>query len=233
MATLYDTLGVHEDATGDEIKRAYRKAAMRSHPDRNVGREAQARAAFQQVKEAYAILSDPEQRRVYDAVFAEEMRRLARHREEARLREEQAAAQREAEYAALVGVAMRFAERGHNRDVMFGVLLGRGCDEALAARIADSVSALFDARVPGGAGAHIDVHEAATRAPEGVSGARVAGEPDGPDGARRGAVRFPAADAADGSTVSDHADEPATGPQQPSHANFFRTVWHGMFGLRS
>ncbi|GLU33471.1 J domain-containing protein [Trinickia caryophylli] len=235
MATLYDTLGVHEDATGEEIKRAYRKAAMRSHPDRNVGREAQARAAFQQVKEAYAILSDPEQRRVYDAVFAEEMRRLAQHREEARLREEQALAQREAEYAALVRTAMRFAERGRNRDVVFGVLLGRGCEEALAARIADGVSALFDERVAGEAGAQADEQadeqEAAARAP--AQGAPAVRKGGGPDGAKRGAARCPAADSADDSMASDHAEEPVTGAQQYSHANFFRTVWHGMFGLRS
>jgi len=47
MATLYDTLGVPMHATDEEIKRAYRKAAMKWHPDRNAGSEEVARATFQ------------------------------------------------------------------------------------------------------------------------------------------------------------------------------------------
>ena len=70
MATLYDTLGVPTHATDEEIKRAYRKAAMKWHPDRNSGAEEVARATFQEIKDAYAILSDAAQRKVYDAVYA-------------------------------------------------------------------------------------------------------------------------------------------------------------------
>ena len=147
MVTLYEALGVREDASDDEIKRAYRKAAMRAHPDRNKGREAAAHDAFQEIKQAYAILSDPEQRRVYDAVFAREMSRL-RDDEERQARERaerEAQAQRE-RYEKYVAIAMRYAERGYKRDVVFGVLLGRGCDEALAARIAHGVAALSASR---------------------------------------------------------------------------------------
>ena len=50
MATLYAKLGVSQDATSEEIKRAYRKAAMKWHPDRNAGQEEVARAAFQEIK---------------------------------------------------------------------------------------------------------------------------------------------------------------------------------------
>ncbi|MFP3435974.1 DnaJ domain-containing protein, partial [Paraburkholderia sp. SIMBA_061] len=63
-----------QDATSEEIKRAYRKAAMKWHPDRNAGQEEVARAAFQEIKDAYALLSDDNQRKVYDAVYAQEMR---------------------------------------------------------------------------------------------------------------------------------------------------------------
>jgi len=139
MATLYETLGVDEHATEDEIKRAYRKAAMRSHPDRNAGNEEAARAKFQEIKEAYAILSDPAQREVYDRTFAEEIKRW-----EARMREEEA--ERESLYAKRVSLAMRFASQGHNRDVVFGVLLGDDCDEQTAQRIAESVVALHESR---------------------------------------------------------------------------------------
>jgi curved DNA-binding protein CbpA len=150
MATLYDTLGVRDDATRDEIKAAYRKAVMKWHPDRNAGREDAARAAFLEIKEAYAILSDPLQRKVYDAVYAEEVRRWNRKREhEARVRAEreaQAHAAAEAAYAENVKVAMRFADEGYQRDVLFGVLLGRECDAPTASRIAHSVWALHESR---------------------------------------------------------------------------------------
>lgn len=150
MATLYDTLGVRDDATRDEIKAAYRKAVMKWHPDRNAGREDAARAAFLEIKEAYAILSDPLQRKVYDAVYANEMRRWDHARKrEARVRaqrEAQAQAAAEAAYAEHVKVAMRFADEGYQRDVLFGVLLGRECDAQIASRIAHSVWALHESR---------------------------------------------------------------------------------------
>ncbi|CDY74361.1 Chaperone protein DnaJ [Caballeronia glathei] len=150
MATLYETLGVHEHATDEEIKRAYRKAAMRCHPDRNAGREEAARAAFLEIKEAYAILSDPAQRHVYDSIFAEEMRRweARRKQEEAERAEREGAARAAAEtlYVERVALAMRFATQGYNRDVVFGVLLGQQCDEPTARHIADSAIALHASR---------------------------------------------------------------------------------------
>ena len=150
MATLYDTLGVPAHATDEEIKRAYRKAAMKWHPDRNSGAEAVARATFQEIKDAYAILSDPAQRKVYDAVYAEQMRSWeAQHARQQKAQAEREAAARaadEAAYAEMVSLAMRFADDGHNRDVLFGVLLGRQCEARRAAQIADSVSALQASR---------------------------------------------------------------------------------------
>ena len=150
MTTLYDTLSVPENATAEEIKRAYRKAVMRWHPDRNAGQEHVARAAFLDIRNAYAILSDPAQRQVYDSVFAEEMR----GQEAQRLREEQEQAEREAalraaqeaQYAGRVALAMRFATQGYNRDVVRGVLLAHECSDDLACRIADSALALHASR---------------------------------------------------------------------------------------
>ncbi|WP_395064804.1 J domain-containing protein [Paraburkholderia silvatlantica] len=148
MATLYDLLGVRDDASDADIKRAYRRAAMKAHPDRNMGREAAAHAQFQEIKEAYAILADPAQRSVYDAVYAEEMGRIAREQEEeARLQE---TARQEA-YARYVSVAMRFAEQGYNRDVVFGALLAGDCESQLAGRIADGAIELHLSRQAGGA----------------------------------------------------------------------------------
>ena len=61
----YDVLGVKRDATDDELKKAYRRLAMKNHPDRNAG-DAEAEARFKEGKEAYEILSDGRKRAAYD-----------------------------------------------------------------------------------------------------------------------------------------------------------------------
>ncbi|KAL1508395.1 hypothetical protein AB1Y20_004505 [Prymnesium parvum] len=61
----YDILAVPRDATGAQIKQAYRRLALRSHPDVNKAPDAQ--QTFARIAEAYALLSDPEKRRQYDA----------------------------------------------------------------------------------------------------------------------------------------------------------------------
>lgn len=61
----YDVLGVGRSAAPEEIKRAFRKIAMESHPDRNPD-DSEAEARFKQASEAYAVLSDEEKRRRYD-----------------------------------------------------------------------------------------------------------------------------------------------------------------------
>lgn len=214
MATLYETLGVHENASDDEIKRAYRKAAMRAHPDRNKGREAAAHDAFQEIKEAYAILSDPTQRKVYDAVFAQEMSKLRGHEEqEARARAERAEREAQAErerYEKYVALALRYSERGHNRDVVFGVLLGRGCDETLAARIADGVAALSASR-------------SQAAAEGGESGDSTPGK------AEAATPRRQRGSAARRESLAENADEHA---DAATHAGLFSTLWHGVFGIR-
>jgi molecular chaperone DnaJ len=61
----YEVLGVGRQASADELKRAFRKIAMDSHPDRNPD-DAVAHARFVEASEAYSVLSDPERRRSYD-----------------------------------------------------------------------------------------------------------------------------------------------------------------------
>ena len=62
----YDVLGVPRNATDQEIKSAYRKLALKYHPDRNPG-DKEAEEKFKEAAEAYTILQDPEKRRRYDA----------------------------------------------------------------------------------------------------------------------------------------------------------------------
>ena len=61
----YEVLGVQKSATAEEIKKAYRKAAMKYHPDRNPG-DKEAEAKFKEVGEAYEVLSDDGKRQRYD-----------------------------------------------------------------------------------------------------------------------------------------------------------------------
>ena len=132
MATLYETLGVHEHATDEEIKRAYRKAAMRcsSGPQRRPRRQRARRVPGDQ-----GGVRNPVRPGAAPGL------RFDLRRRDASLRRAQAAGRSrgsgarscgsrggEAEYAQRVALAMRFATQGYNRDVVFGVLLGQQCD---------------------------------------------------------------------------------------------------------
>ena len=61
----YEVLNISRSATADEIKKAFRKLAMKYHPDRN--KEPDAEEKFKEINEAYEVLSDPQKRQTYDA----------------------------------------------------------------------------------------------------------------------------------------------------------------------
>jgi len=63
----YQTLGVSRNANADEIRKAYRKLAMKYHPDRNPD-DKQAEERFKEINEAYQVLNDPQKRAHYDRV---------------------------------------------------------------------------------------------------------------------------------------------------------------------
>ena len=62
--SLYEILNVEKTASASEIKRAYHKAALRLHPDKNPS--ADAAAKFQTLQKVYGVLGDEEKRKVYD-----------------------------------------------------------------------------------------------------------------------------------------------------------------------
>jgi DnaJ-class molecular chaperone len=63
---LYDTLGLKNDASQEEIKKAYKKLALQCHPDKNKGNKEEAEEKFKKITEAYSVLSDENKRKKYD-----------------------------------------------------------------------------------------------------------------------------------------------------------------------
>ena len=74
MKDYYKILGVHEDASEEEIKKAYRKLARQWHPDVNKSPDAHER--FIEISEAYEILINPQSRKEYDAIRHGSIREL-------------------------------------------------------------------------------------------------------------------------------------------------------------
>ena len=71
----YKVLGVEKSSSNDEIKKAYRKLALKYHPDRNPSDKKRAEEKFKDISEAYAVLSDPEKRKQYDEFGTDAFRR--------------------------------------------------------------------------------------------------------------------------------------------------------------
>ncbi len=74
----YEVLGLERNASGEDVKRAYRRLAMKYHPDRNPG-DAEAESKFKEAAAAYEVLADPQKRQVYDRYGHEGLRGTPGH----------------------------------------------------------------------------------------------------------------------------------------------------------
>lgn len=66
MTDFYELLEIEKTATDDQIKKAYRRLALKWHPDKNLSNKSQAEEKFKLISEAYEVLSDKDKRRKYD-----------------------------------------------------------------------------------------------------------------------------------------------------------------------
>jgi curved DNA-binding protein len=70
MKDYYQVLGISKEVSHEEIKKAFRRLALRYHPDRNPRSQKQAEEKFKEINEAYQVLGDEHERRQYDYLIA-------------------------------------------------------------------------------------------------------------------------------------------------------------------
>lgn len=151
METYYDILGVPESATEQEIIKAYRREAMKWHPDRNKG-SSESHDRFKQIAAAYKTLIDPEQRRFYD----DELNRY--HQQERNQREQQHSSTQEEQsswqqgsyddqraeqvfWEEMFDFAIELQKAGMNEIEIALNLARKGCPESIAIPLAKKVAA--------------------------------------------------------------------------------------------
>lgn len=140
--SLYDILGVAPAATPEEIKDAYRRQAMKWHPDRNLNNRAEAEERFKEIGYAYKVLSDPQQRVEYDAYLASQQAGASQQRQQessfgAGMSDADAA---KMFYEQMLDLAFELARRGFDESKILKMLLALDCPENIAKAVAETVT---------------------------------------------------------------------------------------------
>jgi len=135
--SLYDTLGVSPTASADDIKKAYRRQAMKWHPDRNPENRAEAERRFKEVAHAYSVLSDPIKRRSYDeaaigagSAFQDGSGDFSDDKAFATF------------LAAILDLAFSMALHGADQITIYRALTADGCPESIAQTVAQRAHAM-------------------------------------------------------------------------------------------
>lgn len=127
--TLYQILGISSSASAEEIKTAYRRQAMKWHPDRNPDNKEGAEKRFKEIGYAYSILSDPQKRAAYDKDLSQQQNE-----------DEQASFSSDSAFsifiASILDMAFELAVRGADPISIYKTLVAEGCPETIAQTIA-------------------------------------------------------------------------------------------------
>jgi DnaJ-domain-containing protein 1 len=128
-STYYDDLQIPSKANADQVRTAYRKQAIRWHPDKNPG-NADAAEKFEQISEAYAVLKDPAARAAYDDTLEKSG---AQAKFSQRIDPRAAAA---LFYQEMSQLAFEMSTRNVRQGSIVEVLKAEGCPEGIATKIA-------------------------------------------------------------------------------------------------
>ncbi|MCJ8013386.1 J domain-containing protein [Paenibacillus sp. KQZ6P-2] len=133
--TLYEILEIGEDSSQDEIKQAYRKLAMKWHPDKNQENMQIATTLFKKIRYAYEVLSDPVSRKKYDASL-QNQNKFSQYASTHEEMEYDYAAYRFEEEMFQMAYELAFQNKSWNQ--ISPLLIQRGCPEHIAKTIASS-----------------------------------------------------------------------------------------------
>lgn len=144
VQTLYDTLGVAQTASTEEIKDAYRRQAMKWHPDRNPNNRAEAEERFKEVGYAYKVLSDPQQRSEYDTYLATQKANADQRRQESSFGDGISGADAvKMFFEQMLDLAFELARRNYDEAVIITTLVSLDCPDSVARSVADAACQAF------------------------------------------------------------------------------------------
>jgi hypothetical protein len=140
--SLYDILGISQSATAEEIKFAYRRQAMKWHPDRNPNNRRETKERFKEIGAAYKVLSDPQQRAEYDAYLASrQSASFESHKQEEPDFDSGMSGADAAKifFEQMLDLAFELARRGYDEIKITKMLHALDCPESVAKAVAEMV----------------------------------------------------------------------------------------------